>query len=137
MEVIDLPNGFNRINNEGIIPFINFIEANEREFFKAKEFVTLYDLIFKMCIQRDPYNWSEQLYAKYSESIEKYCRTHTKVILDRIIKSSYQTSLMKEWAQRWINQKLVVTGLSKLFMYLDRFYTPNTENVLELKGKYI
>lgn len=45
---IKLEDGFARINTQGIQPFIQCIENNEREFFKAKEFVTLYDLIFKM-----------------------------------------------------------------------------------------
>jgi hypothetical protein len=54
-----------KVKKKGIDPFLDFIENQTREFFKAKEFVQLYDLIFKMCIQRDPYNWSEQMYDRY------------------------------------------------------------------------
>ena len=39
--------------------------------------------------------------------------------------SSYNVELLREWKVRWANHKLVVAGLGKLFMYLDRFYTPN------------
>ena len=46
--IIQLDVGYKRVKQEGIDPFVRFIETGEREFFKAKEFVTLYDLIFKM-----------------------------------------------------------------------------------------
>jgi hypothetical protein len=42
-DIIELEKGFERVNKEGIQPFIDFIEAQEREFFKAKDFVTLYE----------------------------------------------------------------------------------------------
>lgn len=48
LEIIKLDDGFATVKREGIDPFINCIENNEREFFRAKEFVKLYDLIFKM-----------------------------------------------------------------------------------------
>lgn len=37
------------------------------------------------------------------------------------------------WSNKWNNYNLIIKGLSKLFMYLDRFYTPNTESVLPLR----
>ena len=52
-DIIPLDRGYQRVYDEGIKPFIEFIEASEREFFKAKDFVTLYDLIFKMCFAPD------------------------------------------------------------------------------------
>jgi len=39
-------------------------------------------------------------------------------------RGEYDVALLREWKLRWANQKLVVQGLAKLFMYLDRFYTP-------------
>jgi len=39
-------------------------------------------------------------------------------------RAQYDVGLLKEWKHRWANQKLIVQGLAKLFMYLDRFYTP-------------
>ena len=52
-EIIDLDSGYQRVKKDGIDPFIAFIENGEREFFKAKDFVKLYDLIFKMCFSPD------------------------------------------------------------------------------------
>jgi hypothetical protein len=50
-DIIPKEKGTQKVQSEGIGPFLSFIESAEREFFKAKDFVTLYDLIFKMCIQ--------------------------------------------------------------------------------------
>ena len=47
-DIIQLDDGYQNVKRDGIDPFISFIENGEREFFKAKEFVKLYDLIFKM-----------------------------------------------------------------------------------------
>eukprot|EP00808_Paulinella_micropora_P026401 g42.t1 len=131
-EIIKLDEGYAEVESKGIKPFIALIEKNEREFFKAKDFVALYDKIFKMCIQRDPYNWSEPMYERYTKAIENY-------LIEKVAPSfneardKYDVAFLQEWVQRWHNQKLIVGGLSKLFMYLDRFYTPNTDGVRKLQ----
>lgn len=142
---------------QGIEPFLSFIESSEREFFKAKDFVTLYEsahtlhtarartatepslsrcllllcvflsLIFKMCIQRDPFNWSETMYELYTHSILNYLLGKVEPALKNA-RTQYDVALLREWKHRWSNQKLIVQGLAKLFMYLDRFYTPNTSD---------
>mmetsp|Transcript_25987 Transcript_25987/g.46178 ORF Transcript_25987/g.46178 Transcript_25987/m.46178 type:complete len:745 (+) Transcript_25987:89-2323(+) len=131
-EHITLEDGFKRILETGIRPFINMIETRESDFFKARAFVELYDHIFRMCIQRDPYNWSEDLYRKYSESIQDYLKDIVKPALEKS-RSKYERAYLEEWKTRYSNHARIVFGLSKLFMYLDRFYTPSTENVLSLK----
>jgi len=131
-DIIQLEDGYRQIYSEGIEPFLRFIEQQEREFFKAKDFVKLYDLIFKMCIQRDPYNWSESMYERYTHAILNYLLQKVTPALQRV-QSQYDTAFLKEWTLRWNHHKLIVKGLSKLFMYLDRFYTPNTDGILSLK----
>jgi len=85
-----------------------------------------------MCIQRDPYNWSESMYERYSKAILDYLLTRVNPSFQKA-RDSYDVAFLKEWRLRWNNQKLIVQGLSKLFMYLNRFYTPNTDGVRELK----
>lgn len=130
--IIDLETGYKEVHDNGVAPFLNFIEKNERQFFKAKDFVNLYDKIFKMCIQRDPYNWSEQMYERYTAEIQNYLTDTVQPSMNMICNKN-DTLFLKEWTSRWRNQKLIVKGLSKLFMYLDRFYTPNTEGICSLK----
>eukprot|EP00466_Bigelowiella_natans_P014435 jgi/Bigna1/46233/estExt_Genewise1.C_30105 len=108
------------------------IETESNNFFRAKEFVELYDHIFKMCIQRDPYNWSEELYRRYSDSIKNYLRENVKPALEKS-RTRYERAYLEQWKTRYANHGRIVFGLSKLFMYLDRFYTPSTEGALSLK----
>lgn len=131
-DIIDLEDGYKKVKEEGIKPFLNFIETGERDFFRARDYVKLYDLIFKMCIQRDPYNWSEQMYQRYTQSILNYLLEKVRPSFNAAC-NSYEIAFLREWTTRWKNQKLIVKGLSKLFMYLDRFYTPNTDGILALK----
>jgi len=131
-DIVGLEEGFTQVKKNGIDPFINLIETGEREFFKAKDFVVLYDLIFKMCIQRDPYNWTEKMYDRYSSSILNYLVDKVRPRMQQA-RESYETAFLKEWKTRWNNQKLIVKGFSKLFTYLDRFFTANTDGILPLK----
>jgi cullin 1 len=130
-DIIKFDEGYAKVYNTGIKPFLTLIEDEKREFFKAKEFVELYDLIFKMCIQRDPYNHSEPMYEKYKEAIKHYLLEKVTEGFEKV-KNSHETAFLKEWTMRWKKQTLVVKGMSKLFMYLDRFYTVNTDNVEKL-----
>lgn len=85
-----------------------------------------------MCIQRDPFNWSETMYELYTHSILNYLLGQVEPALKNA-RTQYDVALLREWKHRWSNQKLIVQGLAKLFMYLDRFYTPNTDGILTLK----
>ena len=41
--IIDLETGYKEVHDNGVGPFLDFIEKNERQFFKAKDFVNLYE----------------------------------------------------------------------------------------------
>lgn len=131
-DTIKLEEGARQVLENGVKPFIGFIENSEREFFKAKDFVHIYDLIFKMCIQRDPYNWSAEMYERYKRSILLHLQQTVAPKLEEVRKTNFDTPFLKEWKLRWTNHKLIVKGLSRLFMYLDRFYTPNNDEILPL-----
>lgn len=130
--IIELDQGWRDVKRDGIDPFIDFVETTDKEFFSAKDFVQLYDKIFKMCIQREPYNWSEALYNNYTQSILGYLRDTVAPKLEQV-NADYHVAFLKEWTTRWGNQIKVVRGFSKLFMYLDRFYTVTTDGVLKLE----
>lgn len=71
------------------------------------------------------------MYELYTHSILDYLLQTVKPALDKA-RQQYDVAFLREWKQRWANQKLIVKGLAKLFMYLDRFYTPNTDGILKL-----
>ena len=90
-------------------------------------------IVIGQCIQRDPFNWSEAMYEKYTLAIRDYLLNKVKPALAAAKAQSFDVTFLREWKTRWNNQKLIVAGLSKLFMYLDRFYTPNTDGICALK----
>ena len=63
------------------------------------------------------------MYELYTHSILDYLLTKVQPAFVAA-RSQYDVAFLKEWKTRWSNQKLIVQGLAKLFMYLDRFYTP-------------
>lgn len=103
-DIIDLEEGFKDVNEKGIQPFLKFIEEEEREFFKAKDYVALYDLIFKMCIQRDPFNWSEQMYERYAFVIHI---VHTTVATCAMMLSAPRTHRYTHSIMNYLNNRVV------------------------------
>jgi hypothetical protein len=77
-------------------------------------------IIFKMCIQREPNNWSQDMYKKYTETISVHLKTKVLPKLQEAKESNYRPGFLKVWADRWSKENLVVQGLAKLFMYLVR-----------------
>lgn len=63
------------------------------------------------------------MYELYTHSLLNYLLDVVTPALKKA-RAEYDVGLLKEWKKRWANQKLIVQGLAKLFMYLDRFYTP-------------
>ncbi len=48
-DIVTLDDGFAQVKKNGIEPFISLVETNEREFFKAKDFVALYEYVPALC----------------------------------------------------------------------------------------
>ena len=65
------------------------------------------------------------MYELYTHSILNYLLGQVEPALKNA-RTQYDVALLREWKHRWSNQKLIVQGLAKLFMYLDRFYTVGT-----------
>jgi cullin 1 len=130
--ILDFNQEVLKVRQDGIEQLINLIETKGGSSFKADEFSNIYDLIFKMCIQRDPHNYSQLMYDEYTASIGRYIEIQTNDKL-RKAKQKHGIVFLQVWQQRWQNHKLIVHGLSKLFMYLDRFFTVNTDGILTLK----
>ncbi|KAK8611861.1 hypothetical protein V6N13_131899 [Hibiscus sabdariffa] len=86
--------------------------------FSTREYMTLYTTIYNMCIQKGPYDHSEQLYNKYKETLEEYI---TSTVLPSL-REKHDKFMLKELVQRWLNHKLMVKWLVRFFHYLDRYF---------------
>ena len=52
-------------------------------------------MVYNMCNQREPYNWSQQLYDKYTQVLQQYLNQMAKPKLDEARKG-HEMGLLKE-----------------------------------------
>lgn len=132
--LIGFDDGYRVIKNDGLTPFVETVESGGKGKVKAANYVKIYDMIFKMCIQRGPYNFSDKLYKKYEEEIQTYCTSAVRAGLTDA-KRKPDVQFLQEWNKRWKNHKLIVEGDARFFTYLDRFHTANNDLILPLREK--
>jgi len=133
-QIIRLNEGWHRVNEVGIKPFFERVESLSTENFTKRslpqnEFMETYDTIFTMCIQREPYNFSENLYEKHSQALKKYYEQRFEPKLTAA-QQNHGVAFLREWVRRWQCCGWAVDGMKRMFMYLDRFYVPNSEDLL-------
>jgi len=86
-------------------------------------FLLLPDSIcYDMCTQRNPYNWSRELYLRHGQTIEDYLKNHVLPSLRQSMSQGGKSILLRELQTRWTNHEIMNTWLRKFFSYLDRFY---------------
>jgi cullin 1 len=133
-QVIEMEDGWSTIVEVGITPFFERVETLEQAKFSHKniprdQFLRTYDTIFTMCIQREPYNFSERLYNKHTESLTQYFKERFIPTLSKA-QGLHGVAFLKAWVKRWRCCQAAVDGMCRMFMYLDRFYVPNSEDLL-------
>jgi len=126
-----------KIETVGIKPFLERVESFDTDELDTKpnpmqEFLSTYDCVFQMCIQREPYNYSDRLYNSYQDSFSKYFKNHFIPSL-RQAKAKSELEFLNEFARRWQQNQYAVLGMQRMFCYLDRFYVPNNEDLLGMK----
>eukprot|EP00494_Astrolonche_serrata_P006005 UN06022 len=85
-----------------------------------------------MCIQREPYNYSDRLYQHFNDSFNEYFKTKFISALTKA-KEKSELEFLNEFARRWQQNQYAVLGMQRMFCYLDRFYVPNNEELLGMK----
>ncbi|KAL3827853.1 hypothetical protein ACJIZ3_016655 [Penstemon smallii] len=106
------------IMETGISKLKTILDGNEETSFKSEEYMVLYTNIYNMCVQKPPYEYSQELYDKYQECIKEYIR-------DRVLPSlgvKHNEFMLRELVKRWSNHKVMVRWLSRFFHYLDRYF---------------
>eukprot|EP00486_Rosalina_sp_Unknown_P014281 CAMPEP_0201592754 /NCGR_PEP_ID=MMETSP0190_2-20130828/190558_1 /ASSEMBLY_ACC=CAM_ASM_000263 /TAXON_ID=37353 /ORGANISM="Rosalina sp." /LENGTH=567 /DNA_ID=CAMNT_0048051663 /DNA_START=38 /DNA_END=1739 /DNA_ORIENTATION=- len=134
-QTISLKDGWDRIFKVGVQPFFERVEnvddpdQMKKTSIPQQQYILAYDTIFTMCIQREPYNYSSPLYQKHSEALTKYFKEKAVPALKKA-KEQHGLIYLKEWVKRWRCNKWAVDGMTRMFMYLDRFHVPNSEDLL-------
>jgi len=136
-EIIMIDEGWKKIESTGIRPFLARVEVFDTDELDTKpnpseEFLTTYDTVFQMCIQREPYNYSERLYDNYQVAFTGYFRESFVTALNEA-KATSELNFLTEFGRRWEQNQYAVLGMQRMFCYLDRFHVPNNEDLLGMK----
>merc|ERR1719464_2445203 len=89
------------------------------------------DIVFQMCIQREPNNFSGAVYDRVQYTTQKYYEDFFVPKLKETRKRSEQ-SFLDEFAKRWKQCHFTVGGMKRMFNYLNRYHVPNSDGLLEL-----
>ncbi|KAI3872753.1 hypothetical protein MKX03_028934, partial [Papaver bracteatum] len=79
----------------------------------------MYDIIFTMCTQLPPHDYSKQVYKRYKGVYKNYLQS---IVLPSIQEKHDDASMLHELVMRWARYKVLVRKLSRWFSYLDRYY---------------
>jgi cullin 1 len=113
--------GWQRIRADGINKLLNLLNtgfSKETRPFTHKEYMTVYDVCYRMCTQRTPHNWSEQLYERHVETFRDY-------LSDKVLpalQGKQDLQVLRELEFRWANHIIMNRWMFKFFAYLDRYY---------------
>ncbi|XP_026194190.1 cullin-1 [Cyclospora cayetanensis] len=125
-DLVTLEEGWTKLRLQGIEKVQRFLEqrpersqANKRVCVVSnKDYAAIYTMVYTMCTQRSPYNFSQDLYQLYGDSIVRY--VHSTVLPS--LENRRGSDLLEELLCRWDNHRTLVKWLQKFFAYLDRYY---------------
>jgi len=86
--------------------------------FNHAEYSKIYTVCYNMCTQKQPFNWSEQLYERHGESIATYLQTK---VLPKL-REKHGELLLQEFVRRGDNHVIMNKWYKNFFMYLDRYH---------------
>jgi len=84
-----------------------------------KEFMTVFTLVYNMCVQKPPHNYSDQLYGRYMDTINQVFNQNVLPKTDSASKDDIHVVVNNQWSRFCI----FVKWISAFFSYLDRFHT--------------
>ena len=82
-----------------------------------RDYMTAFTLVYQMCTQEAPHNYSEQLYSRYK-------KTYNDVFIQHVVPEidvAPDTGL--DIQEQWMKYKIFMKWMNNFFSYLDRFYT--------------
>lgn len=125
---IELEAGWAIIESRGFRPLANVLDSGGNYRVRhgvsgPEEWNIIYTTVYKMCIQRPPHAFAENLYEKVQQTLSDYLRTTALPALSAV-KGEY---MLKELGRRWANHKLMVRWVTRTFSYVDRYFVKRHE----------
>ena len=112
--------GWSAIRSGGIDRLESYLDGElspNTAVFGAAQYSQLYTTVYNMCTQRSPYNWAEQLYKKYGETLTRYLQQ----TVVRSLAHKSPRELLREMTLRWENHKIYVKWLDRFFAYFSGY----------------
>ena len=116
-ELITLPDGWASLER-GIHQLQSYLEGEASASFSTHEYMDLYTTVYDMCTQKHPHDHSEQLYERYEQAFSTYVRGP----VVNALRAKSGVPMLTELVARWNNHKTMVRLMSRIFVYLDRYY---------------
>lgn len=95
----------------------------------ANEVNKLYGLVYEMCTQATPNNWSGKLYYTVLDELREVCEQR----IVRRLKSASGQKLLDELIMEWDKHQVLIRTFHAILGYLDRFYVKRLA-LLTLRG---
>jgi len=100
-----------------------------------QEYVNSYTLVYHMCTQRSPSNYSQQVYERHDEILKNYSKT-------KVLKSLQEKTgvhMLKEVGRRWGHHQQLDSWMKRFLQYIDRYFVshhnlPTLQETCEWKG---
>merc|ERR1719210_2238936 len=89
------------------------------------------DIVFQMCIQREPNNYSGAVYDRVQDRTRNYFKNEFVKAL-KVAQERSDLSFLQEFSTRWKQCQFTVGGMKRMFNYLNRYHVPNSDGLLEL-----
>lgn len=109
--------GWDQIQQEGIDRLLAFFSTGIVSFSRA-DYSRLYTIVYNMCIQRNPHNFSQQLYEAYRSTFRDYLKMQ--VLPELQVKRD--SGLLQALTRVWQNHQIMVKWMRAFFQYLDRHF---------------
>lgn len=121
-KIIYLEEAWNEtISKKALDPLEAMLEAGVKEnkrLFNNKEYIDIYSMLYNMCTQRPPHNYSEQLYQRHGETIYNYLTNKVLPALEK----EHDAGLLAQLVKRGKNHLLMNRWMKLFFAYLDRYH---------------
>jgi len=111
------------IINGGMVKLTKYLEGDGFEFC-VKEYMKIYRSVYKMCTQKAPHNYPQEVYDKYRELIEEYISWKVLPALEVEVEGHDDELMLRKVVKIWENYESMLRFLSNMFYYLDRYFVP-------------
>ncbi|CDW78925.1 cullin-1-like isoform 1 [Stylonychia lemnae] len=116
--VVMINQGWEKIRVNAIQKLENYLNTgNSQIMFTKKEYMEYYTIVFNLSTLKQE-NIQQQLYQKYTDSINLYLSQNVLQELQKL----HNDELLEALNTRWINHEIMVKWMQRFFQYLDRFY---------------